>query len=297
MIFPRSLFINYLSMIHSPEEFNIQKYLLPDGQYHQKARQEKPVIYPDRVKVLDGAVAWEVSLPGYKPEYIVAPSVLENDATKKSGGWADPEDFSQVTRKLQSYEESVRMDKKTGKPLNPKGRTGLEGRGSLGKWGANFAADPMITRVNPDTGNLEMIAIQRKDTKQLAIPGGMVDYGEDITQTLQRELEEETGVKVDMTHADLVYQGYVDDPRNTDNAWMETSAKHIHVSDAEARSMQMIAGDDAQSVQWLLLTPETVDGLYASHAVLVRAMLKHMQKKNQDQLSQKIREQIQEICK
>ena len=25
-----------------------------------------------------------------------------------------------------------------------------------------------------------------------------------------------------------VYRGYVDDPRNTDNAWMETTAMHFH---------------------------------------------------------------------
>lgn len=33
-----------------------------------------------------------------------------------------------------------------GKPLNPKGRTGLQGRGLLGKWGPNHAADPIVTR-------------------------------------------------------------------------------------------------------------------------------------------------------
>ena len=28
-----------------------------------------------------------------------------------------------------------------------------------------------------------------------------------------------------------VYRGYVDDPRNTDNAWMETVAMHFHDAD------------------------------------------------------------------
>ena len=26
----------------------------------------------------------------------------------------------------------------------------------------------------------------------------------------------------------MVHYGYVDDPRNTDNAWMETKALHVH---------------------------------------------------------------------
>lgn len=29
---------------------------------------------------------------------------------------------------------------------NPVGRTGLKGRGTLGKWGPNHAADPVVTR-------------------------------------------------------------------------------------------------------------------------------------------------------
>nr|CAI5854490.1 unnamed protein product [Callosobruchus analis] len=33
-----------------------------------------------------------------------------------------------------------------GRPLNPEGRTGLIGRGVLGKWGPNHAADPIVTR-------------------------------------------------------------------------------------------------------------------------------------------------------
>ncbi len=278
------------------EAFENRKYLMPDGTLHRKARMEKPKIYPERVNVSDSAVAWEVLLPGYAPHYFVAPKVLEEDRTKKEGGWADPERLENIGRELKSYEGAVRIDKKTGRPQNPKGRTGIEDRGLLGKWGANFAADPIITRINPNTGMLEMIAIQRKDTGQLAIPGGMVDYGEDIAQTLQRELEEETGVSIDMTHAELVYQGYIDDPRNTDNAWMETSAKHIHVADDEASKMHLVAGDDAQAVQWLLLTREAVGSLYASHATLVRATLQYMREKKRDMLPQKNREQIKGIC-
>lgn len=32
------------------------------------------------------------------------------------------------------------------RPINPIGRTGLIGRGVLGKWGPNHAADPIVTR-------------------------------------------------------------------------------------------------------------------------------------------------------
>ena len=33
--------------------------------------------------------------------------------------------------------------------------------------------------------------------------------------------------------ASNLYQGYIDDPRNTDNAWMETACCHYHCDDVE----------------------------------------------------------------
>jgi hypothetical protein len=68
-----------------------------------------------------------------------------------------------------------------GVPNNPIGRTGLTGRGLLGRWGPNFAADPIITRWKRDAGNkpvymegkkvLEFVAVERTDSKQWALPG------------------------------------------------------------------------------------------------------------------------------
>lgn len=62
-----------------------------------------------------------------------------------------------------------------GHPRNPIGRTGMIGRGLLGKWGPNYAADPLVTRFDPDTGKLQMVAVERSDTHDWAIPGGMVE--------------------------------------------------------------------------------------------------------------------------
>lgn len=60
----------------------------------------------------------------------------------------------------------------------------------------------------------------------------MVDPGEDVAQTVKREFQEEAardGVdlnKIDelFSHGEKIYEWYVDDPRNTDNAWIETVA-------------------------------------------------------------------------
>ena len=63
------------------------------------------------------------------------------------------------------------------------GRTGIKGRGVLGKWGPNHAADPILTRwlrdgngkkiLNQDTRLpiLEFVGIMRRHGGEWAIPG------------------------------------------------------------------------------------------------------------------------------
>ena len=75
-----------------------------------------------------------------------------------------------------------------GAPLNIRGRTGLRGRGILGRYGPNHAADPIVTRwkrdecgavVNDEKSGkpiLQFVSIQRRDTGEWAIPGGINIY-------------------------------------------------------------------------------------------------------------------------
>lgn len=50
-----------------------------------------------------------------------------------------------VDRRTHHQPGGFKVDAKYG-PINPVGRTGLRGRGLLGRWGPNHAADPIITR-------------------------------------------------------------------------------------------------------------------------------------------------------
>ena len=144
-----------------------------------------------------------------------------------------------------------------GKPRNPRGRTGMTGRGMLGKWGPNQAADPIVTRWNPQNPDeLQVVAIKRQDTGEWALPGGMVDDGETVSVTVKREFKEEAGnlpteaeqarchQLIDELFArhEVVYQGYVDDPRSTDNAWIETTAYHFHCSYEIAEQLKLGSG-------------------------------------------------------
>jgi ADP-ribose pyrophosphatase len=197
--------------------------------------------YPQRSKVVH--VSWDEPDPQYSPVDFTHKVVLENDCTKKEKGWADPAivttEFEKILAERLSNSLTVggKVIMVNGRPRNPIGRTGMTGRGLLGKYGPNHAADPLVTRFDPATGRLQMVAIQRADTKQWAIPGGMVDAGEKVSATLKREFTEEARAmseedskevleKLDelfATGGTTAYIGYVDDPRNTDIAWMEVS--------------------------------------------------------------------------
>lgn len=187
-----------------------------------------------------------------------------------------------------------------GYPLNPCGRTGIRGRGLLGRWGPNHAADPIVTRWKRNSDNtihihekskkpiLQFVAIQRRDTNEWAIPGGMVDPGEKVSVTLRREFMEEALNALEKSDSEIqdikqklqvffdkgqeIYKGYVDDPRNTDNAWMETVACNFHDENDEAvGNVSLQAGDDAKNVRWTDVDQNLY--LYASHKDLVTKVM------------------------
>ena len=246
---------------------------------HEKATRERPDDYPARALKDGDPIAWEQPFPDYAPVDYTSPKVL------KGPDWADP---LVPQGPFESFEGPVSVTAE-GYPLNPCGRTGLTGRGLLGRWGANLAADPVVTRLHPGSGELEMIAIYRHDCHQWAIPGGMVDRGEKISGTLARELAEEAlgpgageleaWFRRRFQQAELVYAGYSDDRRNTDNAWMETQVYHLHLSPEEAERIHLQAGDDAARAQWLPITPETIGSLYSNHGEFVARAVSRMRSK------------------
>lgn len=250
---------------------------LQPGWGHSKARTELGKDYPPR-QLAHGVQTWAQVDKNYQPVHYEAPILSKQPA------WADPVSLKDTLaqRELKSYEKQQFGE--NGQPLNPKGPTGMTGRGLLGKHGANFAADPIVTTIHPQTGQLMMIAIVREDLGQVAIPGGMVDHGEKVSGTLARELCEETLGKEEHAGAGMqekelqamferatpVYQGYVDDPRNTDNAWMETQAFHLHLTPEEAAKLNLVKGSDAAAVDWQPVTGEMLNKMYASHGAFVK---------------------------
>lgn len=218
---------------------------------HKKAREERASGYPERFYVPDDRLAWDVPFPEYAPPFYEDPHLAGRS-------WADPP-WSRALGRGESLEGPLPRDAE-GRPLNPWGRTGLAGRGRLGKHGANFSADPIVTR--RAGGHLEAVLILRRDCGQWALPGGMVDAGEEFLAAARRELHEETGLELDLGPAREVSSGYVDDPRNTDHAWMESRAYHLHLGSEGALPR---GGDDACEAAWVAVNRSLFDRLYASH--------------------------------
>lgn len=233
------------------------------------ARIDRGIDNLTRAPVDDHEVAWDVPAPHYSPPYIDIPR--GSSSVRKAGDQPDPADPSKIAAFTSITTTEVRRDE-AGRPLNPIGRTGLAGRGMLDKWGETQAADLILSRHNPVTGLMEVAAIQREDTGEWALPGGKVDPGEAPIQTAKREFQEEaggSGIELDLSDAELVYAGYVDDSRNTDNAWMATTCFHKHLTSSEARAIELVASSDATEARWAPVDAPFFEG----HGRIIRAIL------------------------
>jgi 8-oxo-dGTP diphosphatase len=62
--------------------------------------------------------------------------------------------------------------------------------------GIIFRHPVMGTTIIPILPDGRIVLIRRRDTGQWGLPGGMVDWGEDIATTARRELAEETGLEL-----------------------------------------------------------------------------------------------------
>ena len=130
--------------------------------------------------------------------------------------------------------------------------------------GPNYTADAVIIHIATQS----ILLILRKDRQEWALPGGFVDQGESPLVAARREAFEETHATVE--DGILVYQGVVDDPRNNEIAWIETSAFLF----TPEHQLKVKAGDDAEATSWKKL--DELPELYASHAHIVTRALEHL---------------------
>jgi len=193
--------------------------------------------------------SWSTPWPAYAPADIT-PAELRPDGIAASvrAGWAEPAtDPTTLGWEPRQDAALIPFDVVNGRPRNPAGRTGRTGR-NLGKWGENAAADPIVI-ADTDLGPFVLL-IRRDDCGQWAIPGGMVDPGESAPAALVRELREETGVNLTDATPTVLAMTYVDDPRNSDEAWVCSTVALFRVP----VPLHAVGADDALEARWFPFT-------------------------------------------
>lgn len=256
-----------------------------------------------RFRVPPKKVSWDEPWDEYAPTDYTAPYVLifANDTTlppdtpitlQKAFKWAHSEDVAKV-RLLRpenggiqpSYCHDLQFDGATGPPLNPVGRTGIVGRGLLGKWGPNQVLDQVVTRWKRNESGvrierkekplLEVVVVKRVMDKKWALPGGfMLEEGVNpvlrkafgLDRTSVGHHEELKMVEKVLQRSTCIFEGYMEDPRATDNAWVETRISHVHATGGVLQKFHLMASADpnVSHVSWAVAHKHM--DLYAQHS-------------------------------
>ena len=242
-------------------------YALIADDFHLKIRSARPDSYPPRQRISIDESHWMLDCESYEPPYHVDPSVLDSE-----GRWADPEDFQQVADRASIAAAKYKSEE--GLPLNPRGRTGIAGRGLLGLWGPNPAVAAIITRPTADASSVEILVGRQVDDGQLRLPKGFIARDESDEQAVKRVLQEETGLAIQSDGGSLVFDDFVYDKRQTDNAWVTVRAYLYRQS--ERRTEELQPGNRFIELKYFELTADLVNMMAASHAHQVREAIPHL---------------------
>ena len=241
--------------------------------FHLKIRAERPPAYPQRQRISIDEAPWALECPAYDPPYYVAAEVLASDRTTSDGGWADPEDVSLIADELSA--RPARRRDALGRPLNPRGRTGIAGRGALGLWGANLSVGVAALRHGHTPDDLSVLLGAQEGVSTLELPKGFVLPGEAPDAAIGRVMALETGWQSANADPERVFEGYTYDPRQTDHAWVETRGYVMIVPDEQAPE-SFTPGGVFDEVRWWPLDAATANRLPAGQAALLKAAVAHL---------------------
>lgn len=244
----------------------ILMFLLVGDDFHLRIRSEKPRAYPERFRIPIDMASWQTDCPDYDPPYYVSQEVVEQDRLSNPAGEADPE-VEWVYPDLVEWGRDFSRAP-DGKPLNPSGRTGIEGRGSLWLWGSN----PMLffcpIFYNKETKQLECLI--NTDKKESDIISIHFRRSETFQHALDRA-SEKIKVPIEDHYSKMLFEGYFYDLRQTDNAWIDARAFLVFLRDEAA-----IKACNQGGLQWKPIKHQLINSLHPSYANLLRSALLHL---------------------
>ena len=200
---------------------------------------------------------WSTPLHDYLPMEYTDITVLALD-TEAVNAVDVKEEFNKLVngRNRISHTGIYNLDEISCRPLNPKGRSGIAGRGSLQYWGPNHYSVVILTRWKRSLHQ----AVFERDSKPMIeclcmfdtekdawiLPGKNVSLTSSAAvetrivfhDTLVRILEESgrpTGLppllETLKNQGLTIAEGFIHDERNTDHAWVEMTAVNFHDDD------------------------------------------------------------------
>ncbi|MHC5027425.1 MAG: phosphotransferase [Planctomycetota bacterium] len=274
-------------LLHAAYSVEALAFNLVGDDFHLRIRGERPAAYPPRQRISIDFSPWSVPGHEYDPPYFVDDSVLANDPGTIPGGWADPEDFSAVLGTARF--EGIRHRDHQGRPLNPRGRTGLAGRGLLGRWGANRAVAAVVLRRSADQEHVDVLLGAKDEGGKLWLPKGFVREGEDDLQAMGRVLKSETGWQTATLEDHPAPEGYFYDARQTDHAWVEIRS-FLTVVDFDDAPREFRPGGDFETVRWMRVDAATINRLPSAEGRFVQQALRHLQQEGR--LSESMASQV-----
>jgi ADP-ribose pyrophosphatase len=234
--------------------------------FHLKIRAERPGSYPARQRISIDESPWLLDCEAYDPPYHVDSLVLASDRLSIVDGWADPEEFDLV--RMEQRITSAKHHDDHGRALNPRGRTGIAGRGLLGRWGANDSVAAVVLRKHKNSDELDLLLGSKEKSRDLDLPKGFVLPEEDHQVAMARVLEGEAGWRPE-EEGEIVFEGYTYDPRQTDHAWVESHTL-LFQTEAEVAPGTFEPGSEFDEIRWWPLNAETVNRIPTGQVRFVR---------------------------
>ncbi|KRX20317.1 Mitochondrial-processing peptidase subunit alpha [Trichinella nelsoni] len=203
-------------------------FLLTDS--HLLYKKYYPGTTIERLYVPESETRWKVKSENYFPsDYTACPQNWKCDPDDPNGIKFNEIDDELDRRTFVRKKYKIGPD---GRPLNPKGKTGIRGRGTLAYWGPNHA---MMTIISRGKGNNKEYYVMRSNRTTVEAPFL------------------------------IIYQGYYTDQRNTDNAWSEFTVLEIedpskeYFNVVEAKRVILPETGEEVTFQWEELPEEQVE--------------------------------------